>query len=90
MKTPEEWLESNRLNGTSFDCAMLHISEIKQIQLDAWKQGMLDAAESIRVSMKNILVQHPNTENNTSTIIYCQTVVDIWKQIETKTSILPC
>jgi len=35
MKTPEEWLESNRLNGTSFDCAMLHISEIKQIQEDA-------------------------------------------------------
>ena len=44
MKTPEEWLESNRLNGAGFDCAMLHISEIKQIQLDAWKQGMLDAA----------------------------------------------
>ena len=41
MKTPEEW--TSKFNSPHTNCDYW-IDLFKQIQLDAWQQGMLDAA----------------------------------------------
>lgn len=49
MKTAEEWTQHyiNRLLFTH-STREEKVEAIKQIQLDAWKQGMADAAEYVR------------------------------------------
>ena len=47
MKTPEEWLEfsDKQITGTTPEERLSQrLDLLKQIQLDAWKQGMTDAA----------------------------------------------
>lgn len=44
MKTAEQWLDSEQWHETG-DAEILQ--QIKQIQLDAWRQGMMDAAKLV-------------------------------------------
>lgn len=46
MKTAEEWAEE--WLGKDFNCESMLVQKFKQIQLDAYKQGMTDSAEIIR------------------------------------------
>lgn len=49
MKTAEEWAislhDGDGLMGTGWN--HINKSQIKQIQLDAWKQGMMDAEQIV-------------------------------------------
>lgn len=58
MKTAEEWANDiHRLNaGKIFEEEM--VGFIKQIQLDAWKQGMGDAADIITQLKYNVRSLH--------------------------------
>lgn len=55
MKTAEEWFNSlnvietiNRETGINILCIDISPSIINNIQLDAWKQGMMDAITAIK------------------------------------------
>lgn len=45
MKTAEEWYKENNISGECF--ALLTRSDIKEVQLDAFKAGMTEAATYI-------------------------------------------
>jgi hypothetical protein len=46
MKTAEEYVNQwAKVNQIARDCVLLTTDQIKDIQLDAWKQGMTDAAK---------------------------------------------
>lgn len=57
MKTPEEWIQQIRTNPPT-------ICEIAAIQLDAYKQGMTDAAEMVKFQVihSDFALSHPNGE----------------------------
>ena len=44
MKSAEEWI---KVLGSEVDYSCITAKEIKEIQLDSWKQGMTDAARII-------------------------------------------
>ena len=52
MKSAEEWIQEILLSDTST------VNDIKKIQLDAWKQGMTDAAKTCDEDSKWTWVDH--------------------------------
>lgn len=59
MKTPEEWIdhckETKLMPGE--DMVLASTSDIEAIQLDAWRQGMSDAAQ-VALGMYEKYVNH--------------------------------
>lgn len=71
MKTAEEWKADTSSHGTAY----IHIDDIKQIQLDAIKEGMRRAAE-VCVKYKNYGDIHPHINTHQAILTAAEQLIE--------------